>query len=253
MTKQVFRLVVGVVALAAMASSAFAQALPWEGRAYVNLNLGYQGGSKTDTQGTTSVATYDESGKITTSQSIESKGGFFEVGAGIRLAGNFGVGVAYTRMKKVSDASVSASIPSPLIYDSFRSATASVSDLEHVEQAFHFHAIWMLPITDKFGVTFSAGPTVFRLKQGSVLSTTWAEVGSPYTSVTVTPTWGETTGSRVGFNVGADVWYRFVNHLGIGATVRYAGKTFDLEPEGGNPMDVKVGGLQFGAGLRIRF
>jgi hypothetical protein len=253
MTKKVFRLVACVLALTAMASPAFAQALPWEGRAYVNVNFGMQLGSKTDIATSTSVTTYDETGKITGAQAIDAKAPFFEVGAGVRLVGNFGFGIAYTRMSKTGSADVSASIPSPLIYDSFRTATASVADLAHVEQAFHFQAVWMLPITDKFGVTFSAGPTVFKLKQGSVLETKWAEVGSPYTSVTVTPTYGDTTASRIGFNVGADVWYRFVNHLGVGVTARYAGRKFDLKPTGGSAMDVKVGGFQLGAGLRVRF
>ena len=60
--------------------------------------------------------------------------------------------------------------------------------------------------------------------------------------------------AEIGFNVGADMTYRFANNFGIGAIVRYAAATVSLEPEGGgDPSDVKVGGFQFGGGLRIRF
>jgi hypothetical protein len=62
-----------------------------------------------------------------------------------------------------------------------------------------------------------------------------------------------TKGSQIGFNIGADLTYRFANNVGIGAILRYAAATVTLEPDGGESSDVKVGGFQFGGGLRIRF
>ena len=47
--------------------------------------------------------------------------------------------------------------------------------------------------------------------------------------------------------------YRFANNFGIGAIVRYAAATVSVAPDGGDASDVKVGGFQFGGGLRIRF
>ena len=253
MMKQVFRSTVCVLALMALASPAFAQALPWEGRAFVNVNFGLQVRSATSVSTSQTFSLYDETGTVKSAQTIDAQAPFFEVGAGVRLFGNFGVGVAYTRLSTSSGADVTASVPSPLVYDSFRSATATVASLDHVEQAYHFQLIWLLPITDRLDVTFSGGPTAFRLKQGTVLTPTVAEVGAPYTSVNLTTTAADTTGSRMGFNVGADLSYRFANHLGVGAMVRYSGRTFGLTPTGGSKIDVKVGGLQFGAGLRLRF
>jgi opacity protein-like surface antigen len=253
MMKQVLRLVVCVLGVLALAAPASAQALPWEGRAYANVNFGMQLKSTATVAATQTFSIYDETGSVKNSQNIDAQAPFIEFGAGVRVFGNFGVGVEYTRLSTTGASNVTASVPSPLVYDSFRSATASVTDLEHVEQAFHFQLIWMLPITDKLDATFSAGPTAFRLKQGTVLTPTVSEVGSPYTSVNLTTTMAETTGSRMGFNVGGDLSYRFANHLGVGAMIRYSGATFDLKPTGGSPLNVKVGGLQFGAGLRIRF
>lgn len=253
MMKQVFRSTVYVLALMALASPAFAQALPWEGRAFANVNFGVQLGSTTSADTSQTFSIYDETGTIKSTQAIDGKAPFFEIGAGVRLFGNFGVGIAYTRVKTSGDANITASVPSPLVYDTLRSATATVSTLDHVEQAYHFQLIWLLPITDRLDVTFSGGPTAFRLKQGTVLTPTVAEVGAPYTSVNLTTTAADTTGSRMGFNIGADLSYRFASHLGVGAMVRYSGRTFNLTPTGGSPIDVKVGGLQIGAGLRLRF
>jgi hypothetical protein len=61
------------------------------------------------------------------------------------------------------------------------------------------------------------------------------------------------TDSAFGYNVGADLTYRFANNFGVGAMVRYASATVSVTPEGSDASDVKVGGFQFGGGLRIRF
>jgi hypothetical protein len=59
--------------------------------------------------------------------------------------------------------------------------------------------------------------------------------------------------SQIGFNVGADLTYRFANNFGVGAMVRYARATAGLTLDDGSALDVKVGGFQIGGGLRIRF
>jgi hypothetical protein len=111
----------------------------------------------------------------------------------------------------------------------------------------------MLPITDKFDIVVSGGPSVFSLKQGVVTSPQITEVGAPYSSVNMTVSQSTTTGSQIGFNLGADLTFRFANNFGVGAIIRYAAATVSLTTEGGDESDVKVGGFQFGGGLRIRF
>lgn len=253
MMKQVFRLTVCVFGLTLLSSQAFAQALPWEGRGFVNVNFGMQIKGTQLVTAEDSFPIYDESAKITSAQTIDSQAPFIDFGGGARVFGNFGAGFAYSRLSTNGPAAVTASVPSPLVYDQPRTATASIPDLTHVEQAYHFQAIWMLPITDTLDVMFSGGPSVFRLEQGTVLTPTVAEVGPPYAAVNLTTATAITTGSRLGFNVGADVSFRFTKMIGVGAMVRYAASTFDLKPEGGSPLEVKVGGIQIGGGLRIRF
>jgi hypothetical protein len=253
MMKQVCRLSVLVVAMTAFASPASAQALPWEGRGFLNVNFGIQLIAEDVATTNTTFTLYEETGKLTTSQAIDSQAPFFDIGGGVRIAGNFGFGFSYSRLSAAGAADVTAQVPSPIYYDQPRTSSASVDDLEHVEDGYHFQALWMIPMTDRVDLLLSGGPSWFSLKQGIVESPQITEVGPPYTSVNVAVSQSTVTASQIGYNVGADLTYRFANNVGIGATVRYTSATVSLTPEGDDSSDVKVGGFQFGGGLRIRF
>ncbi len=253
MMKQAFRLAVCVIGLTAFASQASAQALPWEGRGFINVNFGIQVVAEDAATTSTNFTIYDETGKLTTAQTLDSQAPFFDIGGGFRVAGNFGVGFTYTRLSAKGAAQVTAQVPSPIYYDQPRTATATLSDLEHLEDGYHFQALWMLPITDRLDIVISGGPSLFNLKQGVVTSPQITEVGPPYSSVNMTVAQTTATGSEIGFNVGADMTFRFANNFGVGAIVRYTAATVSIESDGSDPSDVKVGGFQFGGGLRIRF
>jgi hypothetical protein len=253
MMKQVFRLTVCVLGLTLLASQAFAQALPWEGRGFATFNFGMQVKSASVVTSNDTFPLYDETGKVSIAQTIDTQAPFIEFGGGFRVKGNFGVGISYSRLSTDGSAIVKAEVPSPLVYDQFRTTTSTTTGLEHVEQSFHFQALWLLPITDKLQVMFSAGPTLFQLTQGTVTTPSVTEVGPPYTTVNVTTATASTTGSHVGVNVGADLTYRLTNMFGVGAMMRYASATVSITPQSGSPLDVKVGGFQIGAGLRVRF
>jgi Outer membrane protein beta-barrel domain len=254
MMKQVYGLAVFVIAVGAFASQASAQALPWEGRGFVNVNFGLQIIAEDVATTSTTFDLYSEVGTLTTAQTIDSQAPFFDIGAGVRLAGNFGFGFAYSRLSATGAADVTAEVPSPIYYDQPRNVAATVDDLDHVESGYHFQALWMLPITDRVDILVSGGPSWFSLTQGIVTSPQITEVGPPYSTVNMTVSQTTTTGSQIGFNLGVDLTYRLANNVGIGAMVRYAAATVSLEPEGGgDPSDVKVGGFQFGGGLRVRF
>ena len=253
MMKQVFRLAVCVIGLTAMASQASAQALPWEGRGFINVNFGLQVGSDSTASSSTTSEVYGETATFTTAQSFDSQVPFFDIGGGIRVAGNFGIGFSYTRASANGSVTVDASIPSPIYYDKPRAVNAQVDDLDHIEDGYHFQLVWMLPVTDRFDVVFSGGPSVFNLKQGVLTEYSYSEVGSPWTTVNLTASQTTATGSQLGFNVGADLTFRFANNVGVGAMMRYTAATVSVEPPGGTALDVKVGGFQIGGGLRLRF
>jgi len=253
MMKQVLRAAVFVIAAMAFASQASAQALPWEGRGFFNVNFGIQMITEDVATTSSTFTLYDETGKLTTTQTIDSSAPFLDFGGGVRIGGNFGLGFAYSRLSAAGTAAVEAEVPSPLYYDQPRMVAATVDDLDHVENGYHIQALWMLPLTDRVDILLSGGPSWFSLTKGIVTSPQITEVGPPYTTVNMTVSTATTTGSQIGFNVGADLTVRVANNLGIGAMVRYAAATVTIEPEDGDPSDVKVGGFQFAGGLRIRF
>jgi hypothetical protein len=47
--------------------------------------------------------------------------------------------------------------------------------------------------------------------------------------------------------------WRFNDHIGVGALVRYAAGKKDFSPSDATPVEVKVGGLHAGGGLRLIF
>jgi hypothetical protein len=254
MMKQVFRVAVFVVVASAFASQASAQALPWEGRGFLNLNFGIQVIADDAADTSASFQLYDETGTVTSTQAIDKQAPFLDFGGGFRVAGNFGLGFAYSRLNVTGTAEVVAKVPSPIYYDQPRTATASLNALDHTENAYHFQALWMLPITDKVDVMISGGPTWFSLTQGVVTSPQITEVGPPYTTVNMTVSQSTLTASKMGFNVGADLTFRFANNFGVGGMLRYSSATVTLESAGSDATsDVKVGGFQVGGGIRIRF
>lgn len=238
-----------------VAVQAQAQVTPWEDRVYVNLNYGYQSRSSSDIALSKTTTIYDETATITSTQTIESKGGMFDVAAGVRLFGNFGVGVAFNTLSKDAVGTISAKVPHPLFYDQPRTASAELSNLTHKETAWHVMGVFALPITNNFDIAVSAGPTFFNLEQQTIGGDVqYSEAGSPYSSITLNSVTKTTTKqSKVGYNVGADLTFRITNHLGLGAFGRYASASVEIVPSGGDAIKVGLGGLQYGGGIRLRF
>ena len=97
------------------------------------------------------------------------------------------------------------------------------------------------------------GPSFFSVRQELITDITWAD-SYPYDAATFTG--ARTTnasGSKVGFNAGADVAYFFSPRLGVGATVQVAGATVQLLSGAGSTQSVRTGGAHVGGGLRMRF
>jgi hypothetical protein len=60
--------------------------------------------------------------------------------------------------------------------------------------------------------------------------------------------------STIGFNVGTDIGYFFTRQIGVGASVQWAATTIDAPASSGTgTFDIKAGGFEVGAGLRLRF
>lgn len=243
----------------------------WGGRAFVNVNVGVQTASPnfgydyaSDFLEETARAKLDIPGDT---------GVTFDVGGGVRVVQNFGLGVTYSRYNKERNGTLSTTIPSPFYYDE-ASTAERLLPLQRKEDAVHFQAIYKIPVSRKFHVGVFGGPTYFRCVDDEVSQfALLAKVGLPdldwdvyFDDITQTVN----KESVWGYHAGADVNYLIARHFGIGATVRYAeashhtvnhlAYTDDLYADGvwgaentNVTVDMKHGGLQVNGGLSFRF
>ena len=57
----------------------------------------------------------------------------------------------------------------------------------------------------------------------------------------------------MGYNAGVDMTWRFSKNVGVGLLLRYSNGKKAFTPAGAQPVDVTVGGLHAGGGLRVLF
>lgn len=229
----------------------WAQASDAPARYFISVNGAYQAASRT-TDEAGSFTLYDEPGSFAGSREVP-KSWLLDVGAGVRVWNKLSVGAAYSMTRAASDVPFALTAPHPVFYGRSRTATLQVNDLGHQESAVHFQASYQ--VLEMWGLRVSAvaGPTLFMVTEDSVASVTVAETGSPYTAVTPGAEFASSSKSAMGFNVGADLSYRVLGGLGVGAFFRYSAGTVTLPSSGGSTKSVKVGGPQAGAGLRYAF
>jgi hypothetical protein len=245
--KQMTRAIVLASGLALAGTSAVWGQSPDEpARAFVSVGGGYQSAERTvDTTG--SFTLYDEPGSFAGSRKV-GKGPFFEIGGGAHVFGQVSVGVAYSRYQKPTDVPFTVIAPHPLFFSQPRTVTLNVNDLGHTENAVHIQLFYQIFSSSRYDASVSAGPSIFSVKQDSVEAVTATETGTPYTAVNLGATFESASKTAVGFNVGFDLNYRLTGGFGAGLFVRYTGASADLPWA-----KVKVGGPQFGLGLRYRF
>jgi len=238
---------VGLLALcvyAGAARPATAQTLQWTDKGFVTVNGGVQVGSH-DLTTTQTFDLFDETATVTTASKVKS-GGLFDIGGGYRVWQNVAVGVTYSFTSSDSNAAITGIIPDPRVFDNPRSISASAGGLRHKENVLHFNATWMMPITDKIDVGFSAGPSIFFVKQDVVSSVPTTEPG-PSVGTPVVSNDSKTT---AGLNFGVDLTYLLSKKWGVGGIARY---TWGSAKLAGGDQSLTLGGLQIGGGLRMRF
>jgi hypothetical protein len=243
--------IVMVAALHAGATEAAAQTD--QSRFFLGVSGSFEPGTQTyDDNGTFTL--YDETGRLNVGSEISS-GAVLDFGVGARVGGNFLVAANFHRTSSTDEGTVSGQAPHPIFFDRPRSFTATVSDLKRTEQALHLSFGYRLGVTDKLDLQFLAGPSQFRFTQEVPAGVTIAE-GTGFTSVTATTTVTTRKDNTWGGHIGADLSYAVYQSgstsFRLGAYARYAEAASEFQVVS-NAVSTKVGGAQFGAGLRVRF
>jgi hypothetical protein len=237
-------------AVIAFAGDASAQTTAWGNNGYVSFNGLYQS-TPISFETKAKVDVYHEQGEVRTSHRI-APSPLYDVTAGGRIKGNLGVGYAMSYRRQTESGQVSATVPHPFYFSQARLVSGE-APLKREDLAFHLAAIWMVPVSENLQVSLFGGPTYFRVTQDMVrsveLNETFPFDQAVYTGVAAS---SEHAG-RMGYNAGADVSMFFTKMLGVGGLVRYSQGTVNMPSPDGASQSLKVGGLQTGAGLRVRF
>ena len=178
---------------------------------------------------------------------------FYDAGFNIRLWRGLSTGLAMSSFTKADSAAVQAGIPHPFFFDRPRAISGQGAGLKRTEMGFHIVAAWTVPVTDRFELTFSGGPSVFQVQQDLVQRVSYSQ-SYPYDAAQFTGVTSQRIkGRAVGGNAGADVTWKFSRYVGIGTAVRYSRATFDASLGSSGPTSFDVGGLHTGGGLRLMF
>jgi hypothetical protein len=232
---------------------AAAQGSP-DDRIYLNIGFGVESGS-TDSNDTKEYSLYDEPATTSVNTSWTS-GSFFGGGIAFRVYRNLMVGLAYHQETNTSEAAITGTAPNPIFFNRPRTFTESEEGLYRRENAAHVSLGWIVPIGTKADVIVSAGPSFFRLQQDVVSEARVIETGLPFTSVAIDTDRSTQKRSVVGFNASADVtyivWQNDHVRLGGGGFLRYTAADSEVRLFV-NDVDTKIGGFQFGFGIRARF
>jgi opacity protein-like surface antigen len=240
------RRVCGFVALIALFAAPYASAQapsPSTSKFFVFVNVGGQLQSRTlDTSSSQSL--YDETATLRASLPI-GKGVVPDFGGGYRVWGNVFVGLTVSFFNDTGDASYTASIPDPLLFDKPKTVTGTQTGLKHSEVAYLPELIYARPVTDKMDVVGKIGPAIINLSQDSISSFT---VPAGTQDLIINTASQSATGT--GINVSIGVNYNLTDRYAVGGYFRYAGASVQLD---GVADKQDVGGSQIGAGLRVNF
>ena len=175
-----------------------------------------------------------------------------DVGGGVRIWRGFGAGVSVTTLKRRTATDVSGAYPHPFFFNRDRRNAWPYDGLQLQETGIHVSAMYVAPVGSRFAIALFGGPTFFSFKQGVVNDVNVNEA-YPYDSIDASLVKGRINGSTIGFHAGGDVTWYFTRNIGVGALARVTTGKKNTRIGEGEPFDLKLGGVQGGGGVRLRF
>jgi hypothetical protein len=117
---------------------------------------------------------------------------------------------------------------------------------------YHVQLHFSKPIGKRLRLVLTGGPTLFDVK-GQIADTVDVEESYPYDTATFRSVrTSAAKGKGIGFNAGVDLVWTINRRAGLGALVRYARGTADIDSSS-RSATVDVGGVQATTGLRVYF
>jgi hypothetical protein len=242
--------IVLTLALSLAAVDARAQAASHDG-GWLSVNAGIQGAPKTFT-GATTFRTNVEDGTISTDYRFTTAT-LFDVGGGVRIWRNLGVGVSVSYFTQKDEIEVTTRVPHPFFFNQHRTVIGQQAGVERREIGAHVHVQWTIPAGDHLRIGVFGGPSFITARQG-IVDTVHITETYPYDAATFVS--ADTTAqsrNAVGFNAGVDASYLFNGRIGVGGVARFSRARASFDLADGGTVTADLGGAQVAAGLRVRF
>jgi outer membrane protein with beta-barrel domain len=213
------------------------------GEVFVNLSAGGQFQDRSfGSSGT--FSSFNETGSYETRQNIGSAF-VFDASGGYQFAPHMAVGGGIWLGRAKSAASGAAIMPDPVFFGRFTTITPTPpGDMNQNMFGVNFQFIYTVPLNNRIDFALSGGPTILHVSQDVASISV-----SPTASTAAMSVDSQSATTAKAGNVGLDISYKLAEEYGVGFFIRYAGGEVDL-PAVSN---LKVGGLQFGGGVRFRF
>lgn len=245
------RIVAALVMAGLLAGVTEASAQTGDSLFYINVSGAFEPGTQTYADDGT-FRLYDENGRLNVSSEVSS-GAVLDVAAGVKVYEAVTLGLGFHRTSSSDVATVSGTAPHPVFFDRPRPFSQSLEALTRTEQALHFSVGYVVAIGEKLDVHITAGPSQFRFAQQVPSSVTIAETGASFTATVATASRKRNVwGGHIGADFSYPVFERGAALFRVGAYARYAAASSEFQVVT-NTVETKLGGVQLGAGVRVRF
>jgi hypothetical protein len=198
------------------------------------------------------------------------KATIYDFGIAVRVWRGLHAGAAMSLFEKTDLGTVTAKVPHPLQFNRPRTITGDIADVRRSEIGQHFMVGWNISTiagprqrtaTRGLDFTLFAGPSIFVTDQLFVtrLMLALEKEVFPFDELAYPGAQTQTVRDNVlGYNAGVDMTWRFSKNVGVGLLLRYSNGKKSFAPTSGEPVEmepveVTVGGLHAGGGLRVLF
>jgi hypothetical protein len=243
-----------LVVLCAMCCVMLASVVDAQDRFRISANAAQQTLTTTVTQ-TQTFDLYFEQGSFTFERTIPAAT-IFDLGVTVRLWRGLHAGAAVSIFDTTGSGTVTARVPHPLRFSKARTTAGDIAGAMRREVGQHLMFGWAIPTNHDLDFLLFAGPSIFATEQLFVRSLNFALDKEVFPFDEVAFPSAQTDRRRenvVGYNAGVDMSWRFMRNIGVGLLLRYSSGRKDFTPTGVSPVEITVGGLQAGGGLRLAF
>jgi hypothetical protein len=232
------------------ARPAGAQTRAWPERIWLSVSGGVQPTVNSFSDGF-DVPLYTETERVSIDYPVKG-GALIGASGGYRVWKRLALGLGVTRQNRRADAAVDAQLPHPF-FDNQPRHVEGATPATRTEVGAHLLVGWMMPLTDRFRILVTAGPSVLSVRQTLVTGVEFSQT-YPYDTATFTQaTATNATATATGFNAGVDVFWMFSRRIGAGGLVQVTRARAKPRTTDGRTVPIDAGGAQFGAGLRLVF